>query len=128
MTNDCLYSLSSFLSLNNNDIYANLFLVQFYDFKKPTKKKMEVKKTFKVKKSKYQHKCLKVVKLIGFVGCGVDLEIASYLLSHTMSLEMIIINPRLRYDTPEDTCIEARSRARQHLETRLPPGTQLVLL
>ena len=55
---------------------------------KRTKDKMEIKK------SKCKHKCLKVVKLIGFVGCGVDMEIAKYILSHIVSLEKIIINPR----------------------------------
>ena len=63
------------------------FLVQFYDLEKHTKDKMEIKK------SKCEHKCLKVVEVIGFVGCGVDMEIAKYILSHTVSLEKIIINP-----------------------------------
>ena len=63
------------------------FLVQFYDLEKHTKDKMEIKK------SKRQHKCLKVVELIGFVRCGVDMEIAKYILGHTLSLEKIIINP-----------------------------------
>ena len=47
-----------------------------------------------IKKSKCQHKCLKVVELIGFVGCGADMEIVKYILSHSVSLEKIIINPR----------------------------------
>ena len=47
-----------------------------------------------IKKSKCQHKCLEVVELIGFVGCGVDMEIVKYILSHSVSLEKIIINPR----------------------------------
>ena len=99
--------------------------MQFDDLGKPTKEKMEVKK------SKRRHNSLKLVELIGFVGCRVDLEIASYILSHTMSLEKIIIDPRHPYRwTPEnfDKHLEARSRAWQHLETRLPLGTQLVVL
>ncbi|KAF3953102.1 hypothetical protein CMV_021422 [Castanea mollissima] len=51
-----------------------LALVGFYDLEKHTKDKMEIKK------SKCQHKCLKVVELISFVGCGVDMEIAKYIL------------------------------------------------
>ena len=99
--------------------------MQFDDLGKPTKEKMEVKK------SKRRHNSLKLVELIGFVGCRVDLEIASYILSHTMSLEKIIIDPRHPYRwTPKnfDKHLEARSRAWQHLETRLPLGTQLVVL
>ena len=46
-----------------------------------------------IKNSKCEHKCLKVVELIGFVGYGVDMEIAKYILSHTVSFEKIIINP-----------------------------------
>ncbi|KAK7828092.1 f-box/lrr-repeat protein [Quercus suber] len=74
---------------------------------------------------------IKVVKLIGFVGCGVDLEIARYILSHTLSLEKIIINSRHPFIvTTEDTDehLKARNQATQHLEHRLPPGTQLVIV
>ena len=97
--------------------------MQFDDLGKPTKEKMEVKK------SKRRHNSLKLVELIGFVGCRVDLEIASYILSHTMSLEKIIIDPRHPYRwTPKILTSKSRSRVRQHLETRLPLGTQLVVL
>ena len=90
-----------------------------------------MKEKMEVKKSKRQHNCLKLVELIGFVGCGVDLEIARYILSHTLSLEKIIINSRHPFIvTTEDTDehLKARSRARQHLEHRLPPRTQLAVL
>nr|POF03282.1 hypothetical protein CFP56_44202 [Quercus suber] len=73
---------------------------------------------------------LVVVGLIGFVGCGVDMEIARYILSHTVSLEKIIVNPHHPFIvTIEDTDeqLKATSRARQHLEHRLPPGAQLVI-
>ena len=124
MSIDGLYSLFNFQSLNNHGVLI-FFLMQFFDLEKRTKEKMEIKR------SKCKHKCLKVVKLIGFVGCGVDLEIARYILSHTLSLEKIIINPHHPFIvTTEDTDehLKARSRARQHLEHILPPGTQLVVL
>ena len=57
-----------------------------------------------VKKSKRQHECLEVVELVGFVGCGIDLQIAAYILSHNVSLEKIIIDPRHPYRwTPKNS-------------------------
>ncbi|KAK7830742.1 sugar transporter erd6-like 8 [Quercus suber] len=58
------------------------------------------------------------------------MEIARYILSHTVSLEKIIVNPHHPFIvTIEDTDeqLKATSRARQHLEHRLPPGAQLVI-
>ncbi|XP_050274548.1 F-box/FBD/LRR-repeat protein At1g13570-like isoform X2 [Quercus robur] len=118
----CLLLCTSLLRASPS---LNRFKIKFFDLEKRTKEKMEIKK------SKCKHKCLKVVKLSGFVGCGVDLEIARYILSHTLSLEKIIINPRHPFIvTTEDTDehLKARSRARQHLEHILPQGTQLVVL
>jgi rRNA processing protein Krr1/Pno1 len=99
-------------------------LLQFENLKNLTEEER------KAKKVKCPHKCLKVVELIGFVGCGVDLEIASYLLRHSVSLEKMIIDTchsdRCKIEDPSKL-LEARIRARQHLETRLPTGTQLVV-
>ena len=67
--------------------------MQFEDLSKPTKKKVEVIKY------KHRHKCLEVVELIGFVGSRVDLQIATYILSHNVSLEKIIIDPLIEMDT-----------------------------
>ena len=58
---DCLYSLRVLVFEQPCDVY--LSLVQFDDLGKPTKEKMEVKK------SKRRLNCLKLVELIGFVGC-----------------------------------------------------------
>ena len=72
--------------------------MQFDDLGKPMKEKMEVKKL------KRRHNCLKLVELIGFVGCGVDLQIAAYILSHNVSLEKIIIDLRHPYRwTPKNS-------------------------
>ena len=56
-----------------------------------------MKEKKEVKKSKRQNKYLEVVELICFDGCGVDLQIAAYILSHNVSLEKIIINPHCPY-------------------------------
>ena len=72
--------------------------MQFEDLGKPTKEKVEVKKY------KCRLKCLEVVELIGFVWCGVDLQIVAYILSHNVSLEKIIIDPRHPYRwTPKNS-------------------------
>ena len=45
-----------------------------------------------------------MVELIGFVGYGVDLQIAAYILSHNVSLEKIIIDSRHLYRwTPKNS-------------------------
>jgi hypothetical protein len=111
-------------------------LLQFENLRNSTEENCKAnykgrKANYNGRKVTYPHKCLKVVEIIGFVGCGVDLEIASYILIHTVSLEKIIIDPchpdRCRVEDPYKL-LEARNRARQHLETILPTGTQLVLL
>ncbi|KAI7988870.1 F-box/FBD/LRR-repeat protein [Camellia lanceoleosa] len=97
--------------------------IEFRDFKDSTKET-------KIRRSKHLHKSLKVLELNGFVGCKADLQIASYILGSTVSLQEIIIDPsRPNKWAPEDPDKQqlARTRARQHLETRLPFGTQLVL-
>lgn len=39
----------------------------------------------------YQHQCLSVFELKGFVGCKVDMELVHYILKNAMSLQKIII-------------------------------------
>ncbi|CAL5440159.1 unnamed protein product [Camellia sinensis] len=97
--------------------------IEFRDFKDSTKET-------KIRRSKHLHKSLKVLELNGFVGCKADLQIASYILGSTVSLQEIIIDPSCPNKwAPEDPDKQqlARTRVRQHLETRLPFGTQLVL-
>ncbi|CAL5383199.1 unnamed protein product [Camellia sinensis] len=98
-------------------------VVVFWDFKDSTKET-------KIQRPKHLHKSLKVLELNGFVGCKADLQIASYILGSTVSLREIIIDPSHPNKwAPEDPDKQqlARTHARQHLETRLPFGTQLVL-
>ncbi|XP_028068763.1 putative F-box protein At1g49610 isoform X9 [Camellia sinensis] len=97
--------------------------IEFWDFKDSTKET-------KIRRPKHLHKSLKVLELNGFIGCKADLQIASYILGSTVSLQEIIIDPSHPNKwAPEDPDTQqlARMRARQHLETRLPFGTQLVL-
>ncbi|GMP43919.1 hypothetical protein CsSME_00013089 [Camellia sinensis var. sinensis] len=97
--------------------------MEFWDFKDSTKET-------KIRRPKHLHKSLKVLELNGFVGCKADLQIASYILGSTVSLREIIIDPSHPNKwAPEDPDKQqlARTHARQHLETRLPFGTQLVL-
>ncbi|XP_028078651.1 uncharacterized protein LOC114280473 isoform X2 [Camellia sinensis] len=97
--------------------------IEFWDFKDSTKET-------KIRRPKHLHKSLKVLELNGFIGCKADLQIASYILGSTVSLREIIIDPSHPNKwAPEDPDKQqlARTHARQHLETRLPFGTQLVL-
>ncbi|KAA8532869.1 hypothetical protein F0562_033014 [Nyssa sinensis] len=71
--------------------------------------------------------CLKVVELIGFVGCATDIGLAKYLLKNASSLEKIIIKPLPRMDCMKLEKVTARERARQ-LRADLPPGAELVIL
>ncbi|XP_057466659.1 F-box/FBD/LRR-repeat protein At1g13570-like [Actinidia eriantha] len=78
---------------------------------------------------KHPHRCLKVVEIIGFDGCSVDIELARYLLNNALSLERMTIDPRSHYRM-DFTKIEEknaiRERARQ-LESEFPPGAELVI-
>ncbi|KAK9278569.1 hypothetical protein L1049_028141 [Liquidambar formosana] len=109
------------------------FVLKFEGLYESKQEKFKVK----VRKAKCTHRCLKVVELVGFVGCTIDIELALYVLKNAVSLEKIIIDPRSVYPTgtqwdcedlwdPEDK-LEARARAKL-LETRLPPGVELVIL
>ncbi|GMY23822.1 F-box/LRR-repeat protein At3g58900-like [Fagus crenata] len=103
------------------------FAVKLLELKAPAKGKI------KVRRAKYPHQCLKVVELIGFVGCTIDMELAPHVLNNVVSLEKIIIDTR---SPDEDMLLDsmdlekklaAQTCARQ-LETRLPPGVELVIL
>ncbi|KAK7842824.1 hypothetical protein CFP56_013409 [Quercus suber] len=78
-----------------------------------------------VLKVEHQHQCLSVFELKGFVGCKVDVELVQYILKNAMSLQKIIITLR-NYRNLEKK-VSAITCARQ-LETRLPPGVELVML
>uniref|UniRef100_A0A5B7CDI6 Putative ubiquitin-protein ligase n=1 Tax=Davidia involucrata TaxID=16924 RepID=A0A5B7CDI6_DAVIN len=79
---------------------------------------------------KCPHHCLKVVELIGFIGCSADIELTRYLLKNTSSLEKITINPRppfpLNFMKIEEK-VAVRERAKR-LRRELPPGVELVIL
>ncbi|KAG5567641.1 hypothetical protein RHGRI_002993 [Rhododendron griersonianum] len=104
--------------------------IEFLSFKDSTREETEVRWP------KRPHKCLKMVELIKISGCKSQLQIASYLLGCALSLGKIIIDPRGQYQWIENKWIRedsdkletARNRVRQHLKTRLPEGTELVVL
>lgn len=83
-----------------------------------------------LKANKHPHLCLKVVEIVGFVGCSLDIKFARYLLNNAVTLERLSIDPRLPYQLDFMTTKEKnliRERARQ-LESELPPGAKLVIL
>lgn len=83
------------------------------------------KKKKAVHNVEHQHQCLSVFELKGFVGCKVDMELVHYILKNAMSLQKIIIT-LCNYRNPEKK-VSAITCARQ-LETRFPPGVELVIL
>lgn len=88
----------------------------------------------KVRKAKHPHQCLKVVELIGFVGCTVDMELALNLINNAASLEKIIIDTRspdleeMLWDSREPQQKLAALNSARQLETSLPPGVEMVIL
>ncbi|KAH7854599.1 hypothetical protein Vadar_015796 [Vaccinium darrowii] len=81
----------------------------------------------------FQHRCLKVVEVVGFNGDADELEFLSYLLAIAVSLDKLIINPHspwmfaMGIHKNSSRKEEVRKRARQ-LERELPPNVKLVLL
>nr|POE97821.1 putative f-box/lrr-repeat protein [Quercus suber] len=87
----------------------------------------------KVPRAKYPHQCLKVVELIGFVGCTVDMKLALYVINNAPSLEKIIIDAQIPsleevlHDSSNPKKLGAIHYVKQ-LESRLAPGVELVVL
>ncbi|XP_058182173.1 F-box/LRR-repeat protein At3g03360-like [Rhododendron vialii] len=84
--------------------------------------------------TRFQHQCLKVVELAGFIGHAEDLELASHLLEIAVSLDKLVINPRNPYflDNPDipmkSEDLERGRKCARLLETKLPPKASLVVL
>ncbi|KAH7845698.1 hypothetical protein Vadar_005022 [Vaccinium darrowii] len=82
----------------------------------------------------FQHQCLEVVELVGFIGHAKDLELASHLLEIAVSLDKLVINPRYPYfvDNPDSVmntdALERGRKCARLLETKLPPEASLVVL
>ncbi|KAI8016716.1 hypothetical protein LOK49_LG05G02729 [Camellia lanceoleosa] len=81
-----------------------------------------------------RHHSLKVVDLVGFVGCSLDVGIVRYLVENAVSLEKITIQPckeswrNSHVDLMEvKEKEEARGRAHE-LRAILSPHTQLLVL
>ena len=58
-----------------------------------------MKEKIEVQRNKYPHQYLKMIELIGFVGCTVDMELALNLINKAVLLEKIIIDTQC-------TCLE----------------------
>ncbi|CAK9141082.1 unnamed protein product [Ilex paraguariensis] len=75
---------------------------------------------------------LKMVEFVGFCGHPADFELPMYFIGNAVTLEKIIINPRNPHSVERSEFIvtegmeAARERAKE-LETRLPPGVELLL-
>ncbi|XP_052200930.1 F-box/FBD/LRR-repeat protein At5g53840-like [Diospyros lotus] len=107
-----------------NKISLNLFWVAKLESKQPWEPEVE----------DHRQHCLKVVELIGFVGCLLDLEIVRYMIRNASSLKKITLCPCRRAwmdDLQELMTIKEKQEARQcahELEAVLSPHTKLVVL
>ncbi|KAK4352816.1 hypothetical protein RND71_028334 [Anisodus tanguticus] len=76
--------------------------------------------------TRFIHNNLKVVKIIGFIGCRSDFNLALHLLGIGGSLEEIILQP-IHYKVREMVAKLMEKQGNQ-LEERLSPGAKLKLL
>ncbi|XP_030960578.1 F-box/FBD/LRR-repeat protein At5g53840-like isoform X2 [Quercus lobata] len=81
------------------------------------------------------HQCLKVVELIGFVGCFADMQLALYLINKATSLEKIIVYTQrlslgeiLHDSSYIKKKLAAATACAKKLETSLAPGVELLIL
>ncbi|XP_059626061.1 F-box/FBD/LRR-repeat protein At5g22660-like [Cornus florida] len=79
-------------------------------------------------------KCPKVVELVGFTGCEVDVELAMYLFENFVSLEKINIDTRPPYligaenENVEDENRLAAKMCAMGLQSKLPRGVELMII
>ncbi|KAA8540708.1 hypothetical protein F0562_024373 [Nyssa sinensis] len=118
-------SLISCTSLIKASPLLYKFVLQLLWSENPQRRKRKAQKV-----RKCPHHGLKVVELIGFIGCSTDIELTRYLLKNALSLEKITINPRapLPLDFMEIEEKEAAREPARRLRTELPPGVECVIL
>lgn len=88
-----------------------------------------------VRRDKCPHQFLKVVELIGFVGCFADMQLALYLINKATSFEKIIIDTqklrlvKILHDSSDiKKKLAAATACAKKLETSLAPGVELLIL
>ncbi|XP_075638032.1 FBD-associated F-box protein At2g26860-like [Castanea sativa] len=88
-----------------------------------------------VRRDTCPHQFLKVVELIGFVGCFADMQLALYLINKVTSLEKIIIDTqklslvKILHDSSDiKKKLAAATACAKKLETSLAPGVELLIL
>ncbi|KAJ8541192.1 hypothetical protein K7X08_002008 [Anisodus acutangulus] len=75
--------------------------------------------------TRFVHKNLKVVKLIGFIGCRSDFNLALHLLEIVGSLKEIILQPTSDCHHPNFMRVASIEERSKELESKLPPGAKL---
>ncbi|KAK4352191.1 hypothetical protein RND71_027709 [Anisodus tanguticus] len=76
--------------------------------------------------TRFVHKNLKVVKLIGFIGCRSDFNLALHLLEIGGSLKEIILQPTNDCHHPNFMSVASIEERSKELESKLPPGAKLI--
>ncbi|PQM35624.1 F-box/LRR-repeat protein [Prunus yedoensis var. nudiflora] len=88
---------------------------------------------------KFSHNSLKVVEMVGYVGCTSDFALVRYLIKTAVNLEKIVVNPvqtwllqSLNYRIMKDQILKwqenVRDRARKYFKRRVPKGIEFVCL
>ncbi|KAL7146847.1 hypothetical protein ABFS83_06G069100 [Erythranthe nasuta] len=122
-------SLLEFTSLIKACPILNRFVLQLI-WMSPTKRRRKIKQA-----AKCRHETLKLVELVGYFGRTSDVELAMYFIENAVALQKIIVDPRNQILERSPLRIEqirkeefARKRAKHQLESKKPPGVQLVIL
>lgn len=122
-------SLLEFTSLIKACPKLNRFVLQLI-WMSPSKRRRKLRQA-----AKCAHEYLKLVEIVGYYGRTSDAELAMYFIENAVALQKIVIDPRNQILERSPAGIaqikkeeSARRRARKQLESKKPPGVQLIIL
>ncbi|KAH6802306.1 hypothetical protein C2S51_033752 [Perilla frutescens var. frutescens] len=122
-------SLLEFTSLIKACPNLNRFVLQLI-WMSPSKRRRKMRQA-----DKCAHENLKLVEIVGYYGRTSDAELAMYFIENAVALQKIVIDPRNQILERSPVGIaqikreeSARRRARKLLESKKPPGVQLMIL
>lgn len=122
-------SLLEFNSLIKACPNLNRFVLQLI-WMAPSKRRRKLRQA-----AKCVHAYLRLVEIVGYYGRTSDAEVAMYFIENAVALQKIVIDPRNQILERSQVGVAqirkeefARRHARKQLESKKPPGVQLVIL